>query len=201
MGKKITFRRFRICENMWWTRYREALTHWQIQNVKFDLWMKKDKPIVCLLMTWTNVEFWWKMYVHTSNYNELMGSNHQITNLVFPKFFHSFFLIWAVEKENKLLIGPKQFSFFSLKCKIWTQIVVESFTKKIRDVKNYYFFISKIYVFSILGFHQCPSLVSKSARRCNDVRSRSNYHVQTSWKSSHTKQSCRIFWRTVSKLS
>ena len=106
MGKKITFRRFRICENMWWTRYREALTHWQIQNVKFDLWMKKDKPIVCLLMTWTNVEFWWKMYVHTSNYNELMGSNHQITNLVLSNFLTKLF---SIENKNNLCVGPKQF--------------------------------------------------------------------------------------------
>ena len=31
----------------------------------------------------------------------------------FTNFFHKFFSLWAVEKENKLLIGPKQF-FLSL---------------------------------------------------------------------------------------
>ena len=46
--------------------------------------------------------------------NELMGSNHQTTNLVFPKFFNSFFLVWAVEKENKLFNGPRQ-AFSQLK--------------------------------------------------------------------------------------
>ena len=34
-------------------------------------------------------------------------SNHQTTNLVFPNFFHEFFSVWAVEKYNKLFIGPK----------------------------------------------------------------------------------------------
>ena len=128
-------------------------------------------------------------YFKNLNYSELIGWNHQTTNLVFPKFFHSFFLV----KEDWL------FTYKSLKCKIWTQMAVESFTKTIRHVMIF-FFISKIYVFSILGFHQCPCLVSKVARRCNDVRSRSNYHVQTSWKSSHTKQGCRICWRTVSNF-
>ena len=32
--------------------------------------------------------------------NKLMGSNHQTANLVFPNFFHEYFSIWAVEKEN-----------------------------------------------------------------------------------------------------
>ena len=33
---------------------------------------------------------------------------HQTPNLVFPNFFHEFFSAWAVEKENKHFIGPKQ---------------------------------------------------------------------------------------------
>ena len=31
----------------------------------------------------------------------------------FPNFFHKFFSVKAVEKENKFLIGPKQVFFFS----------------------------------------------------------------------------------------
>ena len=34
--------------------------------------------------------------------------NHQFC---FPQFFQKQFLVWAVEKENKLFIGPKQFIF------------------------------------------------------------------------------------------
>ena len=43
-----------------------------------------------------------------SSFSKLMGSKHQTTNLVFPKFFLKFFSVWAVEKENKLFIGSKQ---------------------------------------------------------------------------------------------
>ena len=40
-------------------------------------------------------------------------SNHQTTNFVFHNFFHEFFSASAVEKENKLFIGPKHvFSWF-----------------------------------------------------------------------------------------
>ena len=46
--------------------------------------------------------------------NELMGSNHQTTNLVLPNFVHKFFLVLVVEIENKLIIGPKQEFFLSL---------------------------------------------------------------------------------------
>jgi hypothetical protein len=34
-------------------------------------------------------------------------SNHQTTNLVFPKFFYQFFSVSVVKKENKLFIGTK----------------------------------------------------------------------------------------------
>ena len=40
-----------------------------------------------------------------------MTSNHQTTNLVFTNFFHEFFSVLAVKKENKLFIAPKQFFF------------------------------------------------------------------------------------------
>ena len=33
---------------------------------------------------------------------------HKTTNVVFPNFFYEFFSAWAVEKDNKLFIGPKQ---------------------------------------------------------------------------------------------
>ena len=36
-----------------------------------------------------------------------MTSIHQTTNLVFPNFFQEFFSVLAVEKENKLFVGPK----------------------------------------------------------------------------------------------
>ena len=36
-----------------------------------------------------------------------MTSIHQTTNFVFPNFFHEFFSVLAVEKENKIFIGPK----------------------------------------------------------------------------------------------
>ena len=36
------------------------------------------------------------------------ASIHQTTNLFFPIFFHQFFWVLAVEKDNKLFIGPKQ---------------------------------------------------------------------------------------------
>ena len=42
-----------------------------------------------------------------------MTSNHQTTNIVSPNFFPEIFSVLAVEKENKLFIGPKQFFFFS----------------------------------------------------------------------------------------
>ena len=38
-------------------------------------------------------------------------SNHRTTNLVSPDFFPEFFSVWAVEKESKVFIGPKQVSF------------------------------------------------------------------------------------------
>ena len=54
-------------------------------------------------MTWTR---------HKSQFlldNELMGSNHQTTNLVIPNFLHEFFSVWAIEKENKLFkYDPKK---------------------------------------------------------------------------------------------
>ena len=46
--------------------------------------------------------------------NLLTCSWHQTTkttNLVFPNYFNKFFSVWAVEKENKLFIGPKQVFF------------------------------------------------------------------------------------------
>ena len=43
---------------------------------------------------------WW------TRYNEFIN--------FFTNFFHEFFSVWTVEKENKLLIGPKQFFFLSL---------------------------------------------------------------------------------------
>ena len=33
---------------------------------------------------------------------------------VFTNLFHEFFSVWAVEKENKLLIGPKTVFFLGL---------------------------------------------------------------------------------------
>ena len=42
-----------------------------------------------------------------------MTSINQTTNFVSPNFFHEFFVVWAVEKDNKLFIGPKHF-FFSV---------------------------------------------------------------------------------------
>jgi hypothetical protein len=36
-------------------------------------------------------------------------SNHQTTNLDFPNFFHEFFSVLAVEKENKFFQLLKQF--------------------------------------------------------------------------------------------
>ena len=59
-------------------------------------------------------------------------SNHQTTNLVSPNFFHEFFSVWAVEKENKLFIGLKmgkklwwpnnKFILF-FNCEHWEKIV------------------------------------------------------------------------------
>ena len=40
--------------------------------------------------------------------DELIRSNYESTNLVFPNFHHDFFSVWAVEKEKKLLIVLKQ---------------------------------------------------------------------------------------------
>ena len=42
-----------------------------------------------------------------------MNSSNVFTNL-FHEFFHEFFSVWAVEQENKLLIGSKQVFFLSL---------------------------------------------------------------------------------------
>ena len=39
--------------------------------------------------------------------------SHQTTNFVFPNFFHEFFSVLAVEKENNHFIGPKQVFFLS----------------------------------------------------------------------------------------
>ena len=38
---------------------------------------------------------------------DIKPPNHQTTNFVFPIFFHEFFSVWAVEKENKHFIGFK----------------------------------------------------------------------------------------------
>ena len=40
-------------------------------------------------------------------YNLFVTSIHQTTNLDFPNFFYEFFSVTAVEKEDKLFIGPK----------------------------------------------------------------------------------------------
>ena len=52
------------------------------------------------------------------------ASIHQTTNLFFPIFFHQFFWVLAVEKDNKLFIGPKQI-FFS---QFWTNESLFSFS-------------------------------------------------------------------------
>ena len=46
--------------------------------------------------------------------NELMGSNHLTTNLVFLNFFYEFFSVLVVEKENKLFYWTKLVVFFNL---------------------------------------------------------------------------------------
>ena len=65
-------------------------------------------------------------------------SIHQTTNHVFPNFFHEFFSVLAVERENKLLfIGQKQSQFwtnekfvFFFNCSNW-----EKFAEKIGENK------------------------------------------------------------------
>ena len=40
-----------------------------------------------------------------------MTSTHQTTNFVYPDFLHKIFSVWAIEKDNKHFIGPKQIFF------------------------------------------------------------------------------------------
>ena len=67
---------------------------------------------------------------------------HQTTNFVFPKFFHEFFIVSAVEREKKLFVGPmtnneknlfwlnKKFVFF-----FFSGSNLEKFMEKIGKIK------------------------------------------------------------------
>ena len=72
-----------------------------------------DPPPALLIVCFTTL----LTLLHHRRFNILfVTSNHQTTNLVFPNFFHEFFSVLAVEKENKFFIGPKKWVFFQF----WT---------------------------------------------------------------------------------
>ena len=63
------------------------------------------------------------------------SASDSFTNLI-HHFFHEFFSVWAVEKDNKLLIVPKQ--FFSHRLPVEKEIFVKEIRRfGIRDSWNY----------------------------------------------------------------
>ena len=50
----------------------------------------------------------WSQMINIPNFQPLTNSSDAFTNL-FHELFPQIFSVWAVEKENKILIGPKQF--------------------------------------------------------------------------------------------
>ena len=97
---------FNLCNNIDWCMNVRNWNKLRQNKIKktYPIWLGTRYPCPKQLGEYTRVVLQKDVQNLLTNY-----SSDNFTNL-----FHEFFSVWAVEKENKLLIGSKQVFFLSL---------------------------------------------------------------------------------------